>query len=423
MTSLREDIEAIYREAVAAVRADVAVRTVLRMHDGGLSVGDHRLLLGSAGVYLIAIGKASVAMIDAAADVLGDSLTAGLAVTKSEKPSLHPRIETLMGSHPVPDHRSLDAGEAVLHFAASAPDRALVLCLISGGGSALVESLREGVDLEQLREVTQSLLRGGASIHELNAVRSRFSLIKAGGLLRALVHAEVCNIIVSDVLGDDLHTIASGPTVPPAPGDAGAVLKRYDVAFDLPAAEDIADPDAVPTVIAANVSTAIDAAAAEAAARGFRPVVLSRSVDGEARDVGRMFAAMVADGARGLTAFGDGTCLLAGGETTVTVRGSGTGGRNTEAALTAAIRLAGLDGVAVGMLATDGDDGTSGVAGGIVDGATVDDANLNVAWKSLANNDSYTFLNEHAATLRTGPTGTNVNDLMIGLIRNRDTSE
>jgi glycerate-2-kinase len=170
-------------------------------------------------------------------------------------------------------------------------------------------------------------------------------------------------------------------------------------------------PAMPPTFICANVSLAIDVAAHEATRRGYTPVVLSRSIDGEARE-----AAILADSANRVTAFPSGTCLLAGGETTVTVRGSGVGGRNTEAALAAAIRLGGIEGVAVGFLATDGDDGTSGAAGGIVDGAIVTEEVAAVAAQALESNDSYTFLEQRGAVLVTGPTGTNVNDLVIGLI-------
>jgi hydroxypyruvate reductase len=416
MATLRDDVEAIYAAAVAAVRVDVATRSKLSVIGDAVDIDGRRFPIGPDGVYAIGIGKAAVGMSETAASVLGDRFTAGLAVTKAEPSSSDTRVTVMYGAHPVPEVRSLEAGEVVLRFAAAVPSGALVLCLISGGGSALVESLRPGVDLQRLREVTQALLRGGASIHELNGVRSRLSEIKAGGLLRALAHTRVCNLIVSDVLGDDVQTIASGPTVPPVVADAGAVLAKYGVSLQLPEAVDSPALESPPTIIAANLSLAIDVAAQAAIERGYTPAVLSRSVDGEAREVGRLFGSILVDSAAGRTAFGERTCIIAGGETTVTVRGSGTGGRNTEAALAAAIRLAGAGGVAAGFLATDGDDGTSGAAGGIVDGATAAGEWGRSAATSLDDNDSYTFLAQRDAVLVTGPTGTNVNDLIIGLV-------
>ncbi|MEX1158766.1 MAG: DUF4147 domain-containing protein [Thermomicrobiales bacterium] len=415
--SLRDDVEQIYRAALKPVGAGDAVSAQLGVTDAGeLLVGDWRVDPGQSGVFAIAIGKAAVGMIDAAAQQLGGLFESGIAVTKAEAPSSDGRVSVMYGSHPTPDERSLEAGNAVMRFAADVPDGAVVLCLISGGGSALVESLREGIDLGRLRELTTGLLRAGASIHELNAVRSRLSRIKAGGLLQALGHARVFNLIVSDVQGDDLQTIASGPTVPAVDGDAGAVMRTYSMAGTIPQNQPRGGLPMPPTIVVANLSTAIEAAAVEAAEIGYAPVIITRTLDIEAREAGKMLAAMVADGAAGLTTHGRGTCLLAGGETTVTVRGDGVGGRNTEAALSAAIRLSGAQGAALGFLATDGDDGATGAAGGIVDGATVDAANRSEALRALAENDSFTFLRKRGAALITGPSGTNVNDLVVGLI-------
>lgn len=417
MTDLRRDIEAIYRAALAAVNAGSAVRVNLEVGDcGSLRAGDQQTEIGPAGVYAIAIGKAAVGMIDAAAESLGDAFTAGIAISKAESASSDLRVRVLRGSHPVPDSHSLDAGEAVLDFAGAIPDGALVLCLISGGGSSLVESLREGVDLDRLRHVTSALLRAGASIHELNAVRSRMSRIKAGGLLSALSHTRVHNLVVSDVMGDDLATIASGPTVPALDGDAELVAQSYGISGSIPAVPTRTDVPLPPTTIVANLTLALDACAQAASERGYRPFILTGSMDGEAREAGRLFASLLADSAEGKTSFGSRTCLLAGGETTVTVHGRGTGGRNTEAALAAAIRLSGVAGVAVGFVASDGDDGTTGAAGAIVDGATVDVASRAVALQALADNDSFTFLSGVGSEVITGPTGTNVNDLVIGLV-------
>lgn len=408
-------IAGIYRAAVDAVLPDTVLPAAIRCNGPTLTIGGVQVNLDRTPVHVIAFGKAAGEMTASVASILRDRLAGAIAVVKTDPGLDIPRTQIVVGSHPVPDQRSLDAGEAVLRFSAGMPDGALVLCLISGGGSALMESLRDGVDLDQLRQVTRELLRAGASIHELNAVRARLSAIKAGGLLHALAGKTLINLIISDVLGDDLSTIASGPTVPRQRGEpAQTVLERYGVKANLPAEEVVVAAELPQTLVLGSISVAIDAAVEHARRAGLTPVVISRSIAGEARVVGDVFASMLADSAKGLTAFGPGTCLIAGGETTVTVRGSGRGGRNTEAALAAAIRLAGVSGVTAGFLATDGDDAESGVAGGIVTGETVND--IVSAQAALVDNDSWTWLDQRNSTWGTGPTGTNVNDLLIGII-------
>ncbi|MDQ3549277.1 MAG: DUF4147 domain-containing protein, partial [Chloroflexota bacterium] len=232
----------------------------------------------------------------------------------------------------------------------------------------------------------------------------------------ALSHARVYNLIVSDVLGDDPQTIASGPTVPPVGADAELVMRRFGMAGSLPSVSEQHSLPTPSTTVVANLSIALDSAAKMAVELGYAPVVLTRSLDGEAREVGRLLASIVADGAVGKGSFGHRSCVLAGGETTVTVRGDGVGGRNTEAALAAAIRLSGVAAVAIGFLATDGDDGPTGAAGAIVDGSIVAADDRIVAIDAIQRNNSYPFLRNRGAILETGPTGTNVNDLVIGLI-------
>lgn len=408
-------IAGIYRAAVEAVLPQTVLPRAIRLDGSMLQVGDVTCDLAKRPAYVIAFGKAAGEMTSVVTGILGNHLSGAIAVAKSEVLAEIPRTDVVIGSHPVPDQRSLDAGDAVLGFASEMPDDALVLCLISGGGSALMESLRAGVTLEDLQRVTRDLLRAGASIHELNAVRARLSALKGGGLLQTLAGKRVINLIISDVLGDDLSTIASGPTVPRRSGEsAEAVLERFGVDASLPEQGDEVEVDAPDSLVIGSLSVAIDAAAEAARTAGLTPVVLSRSIAGEARVTGDFFASILVDSANGLTSFGPGTCLIAGGETTVTVRGTGRGGRNTEAALAAAIRMAGTPGVAAGFLATDGDDAETGVAGGIVTGETVDDDAA--ARAALANNDSWTWLDGRGAAWGDGPTGTNVNDLMISII-------
>lgn len=411
-------IEKIYAAAVRRVQAGNALPLSLKRIDARrLDIGGTGIEVSADGVYVIALGKAALGMASAAETVLGDLLTGGMIVTKEETGAVPASMTVLKGSHPVPDERSIDAGSAVLRFARMIPEGATVLCLISGGGSALVEAPRDGVSLATLRDVTRQLLRAGASIHEMNAVRSRLSRIKAGGLLRHLSHTRVFNLIVSDVLGDDLHSIASGPTVAPAHAlDPITILERYGVEMQLPADPSALAVDTPHTTIVANISIAIDAAVAEARALGLTPFVLTRSLDGVAREVGRFVGAVLRDTQHGRTSLTSGTCLIAGGETVVTLTGNGVGGRNTEAALAAALSLSGATGCTVGFLATDGDDGISGAAGGIVDGGTVSEADRDRAVAALRNNDSFTYLSDVNATWMTGPSGTNVNDLVIGIV-------
>lgn len=410
---LRSDIEFMYRRAVDAVRADVAVRSHLGVESGGrVRIAGETVDVSDAGVFAIAIGKAAVAMIEAVAEALGDRFTRGIAVTKSEASSDDPRISVFLGSHPVPDERSIAAGAEVLAFVENVPDGAVVLMLVSGGGSSLMEVLRDGVDLSRLREVTSGLLRAGATIHELNAVRQRLSRVKAGGLLQALAHARVFNLIVSDVLHDDLHTIASGPTIPSVDSDADEVMQRYQIPGQLPRLASRIEQRTPPTTIIANLPRAVEEAATAAAELGYDVIVQHDPLTGEARDIGRMMASRLIESA----GVGNRTCLLAGGETTVTVVGDGIGGRNTEAALSAAIRLSGADRVAIGFLATDGDDGVTGAAGAIVDSSTVGIDDMLLANTALEANDSFPFLERRRTVLVVDPTGTNVNDLVIGLI-------
>jgi hydroxypyruvate reductase len=419
MSAARERIEHIYRDAVAAVDPRTAVRDALAAEwPNQRSVFDTESA-GSidCGVYTIAIGKAGIPMTQGAFDALGEQLRAGIIVTKQVGGFDHPAIELLAGSHPVPDQSSLDAGQRVIEFVRAIPADALVVCLISGGGSALVEALAPGVTLDKLQEVTSRLLRAGASIHELNSVRSRLSRLKGGGLLEGLRHTRLINLIVSDVLGDDLEAIASGPSVPASRLlPAERVLAKYSIEIELPPPPERTVNAPPRTRIVANLDTAIAAATLAAQPLGLNPVVLTNRLDGEARIAGALIASILALHDRPFAAFPSGTCLIAGGETTVTVRGSGAGGRNTEAALAAALRLKGTAGVTVGFLATDGDDGVTGAAGAIVDGATIPTAEIERAREALAANDSFGMLSATGAVWSPGATGTNVNDLVIGIV-------
>lgn len=416
MNSARKQIESIFEAAVAAVDPRTSVRKAIQ--DGARADGCDLHRSGQeSSVYLIALGKAAPAMAAGAMDAFGDRIAGGIVVSKEPAREQFPRFRYLEGSHPVPDERSLEAGEAVLRFARKLPESAGVLCLISGGGSALVEALREPFALDDLQAATTHLLRAGAPIEELNAVRSRMSRIKGGGLLAALGDRPVINLIVSDVLGDNVQTIASGSTVlPESATPAEEVAQRYELDITLPNAAEFPVRQSPETRIVANLPNAIEAAAGEAERLGLRPVVLTDRLEGEAREAGRLVATILKNAGHARSPLLSGDCVLLGGETTVTVRGDGAGGRNSEAALAAAIELQGSSGITVGFLATDGDDGVTNAAGGIVDGATISPEDVNRARRALENNDSHGYLSGIGAVWSPGATGTNVNDLVIAII-------
>ncbi|MDQ3928420.1 MAG: glycerate kinase [Chloroflexota bacterium] len=388
-------------------------------------------------IYVLGAGKAGAAMSRAAEDVLGERITEGLVIVKDGHMGDVPlkRIELTEASHPVPDQRGVEATGRLLEIAERAGEHDLVLCLISGGGSALMTAPAEGLSLEDIQQTTQALLRAGATINELNAIRKHLSRVSGGRLARSTAPARVLSLILSDVTGSPLDVIASGPTAPDPTAfqDALKILERYGLSQGAPAPivnrlragasgeiEETPKPndplfEHVENVIAASNVIAIEAAAAKANELGVNTVVMSTFIEGEASEVGRVLAGVakeIASYGRPVTRPG---CVLCGGETTVTVRGNGVGGRNTELALSAAVGISGMGPhVLVASLATDGGDGSSPSAGAIVDGTTIAEGKAlglehNAA---LADNDSYTYLSQVGDALMLGPTGTNVNDVM-----------
>jgi glycerate 2-kinase len=383
-------------------------------------------------VFIAGAGKAGAGMARAAARILGSKLAGGVMAVPCCPPP-EPElagIHFIQGGHPTPTAGSLAAGQAIADMLAQVTRRDLVLALISGGGSALMELPASGIRLEDLRATNSALLRCGAPIHEINRVRQRLSRIKAGGLARLAYPARVLALILSDVIGDRLEAIASGLTVaaPTGPDEAMAVIEKYRLSAQLPLAvleavkrTDPADKErpgidapAAQTenrVIASN-RLAGQAALVAAQDLGFHTRWLGDSWQGEAREAARAFAEQVmAAGERP-------ACLVAGGETTVTVRGAGKGGRNQELALAAAQAIAGRGGIVIATLATDGVDGPTDAAGAVVTGDTLARATaLGLdAQAHLAQNNAYPFLDALGALTRTGPTGTNVNDLLFGLL-------
>lgn len=383
-------------------------------------------------------------MAAAAASILGERLTGGIIVVKDGHVTpdnlavLQPRIEVIEAGHPIPDARGVAAGERIADLLCHATERDLVLALISGGGSALLTRPAPGITLDDLQRLTGVLLACGASINEINTLRRHLDTLKGGGLARLAAPAAVVALILSDVVGDPLDVIASGPTVadPTTFADALGVLERYGVTHQTPAAildrlrrgtrGEIAetpkpgDPALarVYNLIIGSNRMAAEAALAVARDEGFNTLLLTTFLQGEARDVGRVLAAVAREMTVSNHPIRRPACVIAGGETTVTLRGDGRGGRNQELALAAAADLAHAPGALLVALATDGGDGPTDAAGAVVSDTTIRRAaalGLDAA-AALARNDSYPFFAALDDLLRPGPTQTNVNDLAIVVV-------
>ena len=441
--SRRKSMAAIQAAALAAVAPDAAVKRQLYLEENTLRIGGCSYpLAGHDRIFVVGGGKAGAPMAAAAEAVLGERIAAGLVNVKhgytlrdADGQRSAFRIQIVEAGHPVPDEAGRRGAERIAQMLAGLSERDLVLVLISGGGSALLTLPSPGISLTDVQALTGALLRCGATINEINAVRKHISQIKGGQLARLAYPATVVALILSDVVGNPLDVIASGPTIPDPTtfAEAWAVLERYEIVDDVPAtivsrlraglAGEVAETPKpgdpvfarVQNVIVGSNEIAAQAAVDEARKQGFNALLLSTYIEGEAREVARVFAGI----ARGMSEHGwpleAPACLVAGGETTVTIRGTGKGGRNQELALAAALAIDGWENVAVVGLATDGTDGPTDAAGATAWGDTVSRARelgLNAA-DYLANNDAYHFFQALGDLIVTGPTNTNVNDLIF----------
>jgi hydroxypyruvate reductase len=417
-------------EAAAPGRA---VERAVSLDGDVLHVAGATYDLGSVDrVLVLGAGKATAALVRALEARLGDRLDGGCVVVDAPSDPPLATVEATVGDHPVPGAGSVAGAERVLDLAETCDARTLVLAAFTGGGSALLAAPAAALALADLQEVTEPLLDAGADIEAVNAVRKHCSAVKGGRLAEACAPAPVVTLLVSDVVGDDPAVIASGPTVPDPTtfADALAVLDRYGVeapavrahlergrdggVAETPTADDPAF-DRTATHLLASGRTALEAAREAAEARGYTPCLLSASVEGEAREAGRFHAAVARETAERAEPVAPPAVVLSGGECTVTVRGDGTGGPNGEFALGAALDRSGLpDGVVVGSVDTDGRDGSTDAAGALVDAETVE-APLE-ARAALAANDSHGYLDSRDALLRTGRSGTNVNDLRVVVV-------
>ncbi len=406
--TLRRDAETVIRRAIGAVTPDFAVEKALR----------GRRFPGR--VFLVAAGKAAWKMAAAAARTLGETVTKGIVVTKyghAEGPI--PRIKCFEGGHPVPDEAGVTGTQAALDLTGNLLPNDTVLFLLSGGGSALFE--KPLILLEELKAITNQMLAVGCDIVEMNTVRKRLSAVKGGRFAAHCAPARIVTVVLSDVLGDPLDMIASGPTVPDASTCEQAldVIDRYRIQISeqaracLMAETPKTLPDAE-TQIIGSVHELCAAAASACRELGYAPVLLTDRLCCEARDAGSFLASILktheAEGRR--------TAFLAGGETVVHLSGNGLGGRNQEMALAAAEGIAGLKNAALICVGSDGTDGPTDAAGGYVDGDTLAAlAKKGLSYSALlANHDAYHALEAVGGLIKTGPTGTNVNDVAVALI-------
>jgi glycerate 2-kinase len=407
---------AIFNAALDAADPARAVHEHVQLEENVLVIDGGRYdLKGFDRIRVVGAGKAAVAMAGALEKLLGERIADGCISVPDASSSRLRNTEVIQAAHPFPDRQSVAAGREVARIASECGRRDLLLCVISGGASALLSLPAAGVTLGTKKRVTKLLQDRGATIHELNAVRKHLSAIKGGHLARLAYPATVIALILSDVIGDNLDAIGSGPTVPDPTtiADAEQVLKRCSIAA-LPFTETPKPGDPVfrrvKNVIVGSNRQSIEAARSKAEELGYRTIVLSTTIDGETRDIARMHAAMVRElistGARRV-------CFLSGGETTVTLRGTGLGGRNQEFVLAALQALEGTKGVTIFSAGTDGRDGPTDAAGAVAESSVRIPSDTR---QFLDDNNSYRFFEREGGLVKTGPTGTNVMDVRILLV-------
>ena len=386
-------------------------------------------------IYVIGGGKASGSMAEALEQILGKHIANGLVNIPHGSEHKTEIIKFQEASHPTPDKSGEEGTRRMLEIAEQAKKEDLVICLISGGGSSLMPLPRSGITINDKRKITDELLKCGATINEVNTVRKHISDFKGGWLAKKAFPATVLNLILSDVVGDQLDSIASGPTVPDSTtfSDAIKVMKKYDLwdkasvsikrvlssgekglISETPKANDKAFKK-VYSVIIGNNRFASLAVREQLRSAELNTLLLTSTMEGEARHVGVVLTSIAREVALSGNPVPKPAGIIAGGETTVTVTGKGSGGRNQEISFAAALKMGGLDGVVVASLSTDGVDGPTDAAGAIVDGKTMsraEEMDLNPE-EFFAENDSYNFFSKLGDLIFTGPTGTNVNDVSV----------
>ena len=448
MQALEKDLEKIYTAAIQAVDPDRSIRAALRREGATLTLAGGAFHpdapetsekfsfdLSSGRLFVVGAGKGSARMAKAVETILGDAIHEGVVITKYGYGETLSRIRLIEAGHPVPDKNGLEGARAVEALLKETKEQDLVLTLISGGGSSLMVRPAEGLTLKDKQDVTELLLACGATIQEINTVRKHLSGIKGGRLARLAAPARVLTLILSDVIGDDLSSIASGPTAPDdttykdalnilafhnltdqVPPPVLAHLKRgADGALDeTPDSRDPLFRRVFYRFIGSN-QIALEAAAEAARQLGYQSLILTHGTCGEAREIARFIAAIGKQLVETGQPISPPACLLSGGEPTVTLRGTGKGGRNQEFALAAGLEIEGIDHLLIASVGTDGTDGPTDAAGGYADGNMVAKARER-HWRALdflRENNAYPFLDELGYLIKTGPTGTNVMDIQI----------
>ena len=426
---MQDHLREILAAGLAAADPAAAVRRSLDLEGGSVSVDGRAFEARS--VSVVAAGKAAGPMARAAVEVLGDNVSGGIVVTKDDHDPGPEVLETVFASHPEPDERGVEAARKIRELAESLGEGDLLLALVSGGASALLVDPEPPIELADLKGLTGDLLRSGADIGEINTVRKHVSVLKGGGLVRLASPAPTAALLLSDVVGDEPSSIASGLTAPDPTtlDEARSVLERYgieppeSIAEHLDGTEENPGPDDpvfenVVNLICGGGRHAAEAAAEKARELGYSPLLLTTTLTGDALGAASMYAAIVREVLASGNPIAPPCAVVSGGEATVVVRGSGKGGPNEEFSLALAVELDGVEGWAAFSADTDGNDGSTDAAGGIVGGATaraIRDAGKDPA-EALSNNASYAALEAGGGLLVTGPTGTNVNDLRVALI-------
>jgi len=426
---MRKDLEEIWAAGLAAADPERAVGRALDLDDDAIVVDGRRFTPGR--VFVVAAGKAAGTMAKAARGILGEKVSGGIVVTKDDHDPGPEAFETFFASHPEPDERGVEAAREVQDFVESLGEDDLLLALISGGASALLADPAAPIELADLKALTGDLLRSGADIGEINTVRKHVSVLKGGGLARLAHPSPTVALLLSDVVGDDPSSIASGLTAPDTTTLEGTrrVLRPYGIEPPQSITDPLRDAEETPAadapvfegvvnVVCGGGRHAAEAAAEKAEELGYTPLLLTTTLTGDALGAASVYAAVVREVLASGNPVSSPCAVISGGEATVTVRGSGTGGPNQEFALALAVELDGVGGWAAFSADTDGHDGSTGAAGGIVDGETaarIRDDGVDPE-EALADNDSFPALRAGGALLVSGPTGTNVNDLRVVLI-------
>lgn len=453
-TSWGGSVTRIISSAIRAVDPSNAILNNIKKIGNTIIISDSEYDLSDfSRIRIIGAGKAALPMAKACCDIIGDHLTEGIIIvkngvrgfTENQTSNQHRKLRIIEASHPIPDTRGVEGSKEIINLLSDSKPDDLIFCLISGGGSALLNAPVQGIKLSDLQSLTGELLACGASINEINTIRKHLDIIKGGGMVKLTAPASVISLILSDVVGDPLEVIASGPTVPDPTTfqDALDILKKYGLLNSIPESISrtlkngaLGKVDETPKpgdprfrnifnqIIGSN-QMAATAALEQVKQEKMNGLLLTTSIQGESRKVGVMLSAIAQQLSMTATSIQSPACIITGGETTVTLTGNGKGGRNQEMALSTVRYLAGLPDIIFISVATDGDDGPTNAAGAVVTGNT-----LNRAVKAgmdpdeyLRRNDSYTFFSALDDLLLPGPTLTNVNDLhfIFSLKKNQTT--